>query len=162
MAVRASRWLKTFEQFVDDIRISSKESVSQDERGVKLELWESQRRFMHELGRGLDDGIHAFNCLKSRQLGITTISLALVDVFWPAMHPNLIGCLVTDTEKNREVNRALIEKFSQEQRTGMADDVDGDPVFMGTSAFMLRRTMELNPGLTFRDIKDFRAEKSAA
>ena len=111
MAVRASRWLKTFEQFVDDIRISSKESVSQDERGVKLELWESQRRFMHELGRGLDDGIHAFNCLKSRQLGITTISLALVDVFWPAMHPNLIGCLVTDTEKNREVNRALIEKY---------------------------------------------------
>lgn len=59
-------------------------------------------------------------------------------------------------------DRALIEKFSQEQRTGMADDVDGDPVFMGTSAFMLRRTMELNPGLTFRDIKDFRAEKSAA
>jgi peptide chain release factor 3 len=59
-------------------------------------------------------------------------------------------------------DRALIEKFSQEQRTAMADDVDGDPVFMGTSAFMLRRTVELNPGLTFRDIKDFKAEKTAA
>ncbi len=44
----------------------------------------------------------------------------------------------------------------------MADDVDGDPVFLATSNFMMRRTAELNPGLTFRDIKDFRAEKTAA
>ena len=46
----------------------------------------------------------------------------------------------------------------QEQRTGMADDVDGDPVFLASSAFMLRRTEEGHPGLTFRDIKDVRAE----
>ena len=44
----------------------------------------------------------------------------------------------------------------------MADDVDGDPVFLASSAFMMRRTAELNPALTFRDIKDVRAEAVAA
>ncbi len=44
----------------------------------------------------------------------------------------------------------------------MADDVDGDPVFLATSAFMMRRTAELNPALSFRDIKDVRTEKLAA
>lgn len=41
----------------------------------------------------------------------TTISLALVDVFWLAMHKNIIGCMVTDTEKNRDANRMLIEHY---------------------------------------------------
>jgi peptide chain release factor 3 len=59
-------------------------------------------------------------------------------------------------------DRATIEKFSQNNRANMADDVDGDPVYLASSAFMMRRTAELNPTLTFRDIKDFRAEKTAA
>ena len=45
---------------------------------------------------------------------------------------------------------------------GCVPRVDGDPVFLATSNFMLRRTSELNPDLTFRDIKDFRVEKTAA
>jgi peptide chain release factor 3 len=36
----------------------------------------------------------------------------------------------------------------------MADDVDNDPVFLATSAFMLRRTSEQNASLIFKDIKD--------
>src|SRR5271168_3640468 len=51
--------------------------------------------------------------------------------------------------------RAKLEKFIDGQSSAMADDVNGDPVFLATSAFMMRRTEELNPGLTFRDIKDF-------
>jgi peptide chain release factor 3 len=58
--------------------------------------------------------------------------------------------------------KAAMEKFAGEQRSSMADDVDGDPVYLASSAFMMRRTTELNPSLTFRDIKDFRAEKTAA
>jgi peptide chain release factor 3 len=57
--------------------------------------------------------------------------------------------------------RAVVEKFATDQRNAMADDVDGDPVFLATSAFMMRRTIELNPGLTFRDIKDHRAGQAA-
>jgi peptide chain release factor 3 len=54
-------------------------------------------------------------------------------------------------------DKALVEKFVTEQRTAMADDVDGDPVFLATSAFMMRRATEQNVSLVFRDIKDHRA-----
>ncbi len=55
-------------------------------------------------------------------------------------------------------DRLMLQKFLGDQRTSMADDVDGDPVFLATSAFTLRRTHEQNAGLQFRDIKDHRAE----
>ena len=58
--------------------------------------------------------------------------------------------------------RLKVEKFIADQRSAVADDVDGDPVFLASSAFMLRRVVEANAELTFRDIKDFRAEKTAA
>jgi peptide chain release factor 3 len=58
--------------------------------------------------------------------------------------------------------KIALAKFAGEQRAAMADDVDGDPVFLATSNFMLKRTAELNAGLTFRDIKDFRAVATAA
>jgi peptide chain release factor 3 len=58
--------------------------------------------------------------------------------------------------------RAELDRFVAGQRSAMADDVDGDPVFLASSAFMLRRTMELHPGLVFRDIKDFRPDRAAA
>jgi peptide chain release factor 3 len=51
-------------------------------------------------------------------------------------------------------DRTAVAKFVQDQRTAMADDVDGDPVFLATSAFMLRRTTEQSAGLVFKDIKD--------
>jgi peptide chain release factor 3 len=58
-------------------------------------------------------------------------------------------------------DRAKLDAFIAANRSGMADDVDGDPVFLATSAFMLRRTAELHPGLTFKDIKDFKANAVA-
>jgi peptide chain release factor 3 len=59
-------------------------------------------------------------------------------------------------------DRSALQKFIAENRSAMADDVDGDPVFLATSAFMMRRAVELAPALHFRDIKDVRAEKVAA
>jgi peptide chain release factor 3 len=58
--------------------------------------------------------------------------------------------------------RGALAKFIAGQPGAIAEDIDGDPVFLATSAFMMRRTTELHPGLTFRDIKDFRAAKTAA
>jgi peptide chain release factor 3 len=57
--------------------------------------------------------------------------------------------------------RLAVEKFAQVQRTAMADDVDGDPVYLASSVFTMRRTAEANEELTFRDIKDVRAEVAA-
>ena len=107
---KASRWMGALEAFVKDLRISSKEEVSEDPRGTPLVLWRSQQRFIENVGAGLDAGIRKFYNLKSRQLGITTISLA-VDVLWLAVHPNMIGALVTDTDGNKAANRALIRKY---------------------------------------------------
>jgi len=106
----SKRWLQLFNTFIADIRIVSKEVVTADERGAPLVLWESQKRFINEVGSGLDQGVHKFICLKSRQLGITTVSLA-IDLFWLAMHPNIIGCLVTDDEKKRDANRSLLRQY---------------------------------------------------
>ncbi len=58
--------------------------------------------------------------------------------------------------------RAPLAAFIAANRSAIAEDVDGDPVFLATSAFMMRRTVELNPSLSFRDIKDFRATAAAA
>jgi peptide chain release factor 3 len=59
-------------------------------------------------------------------------------------------------------DKTALAKFIADNRSAMADDVDGDPVFLATSAFMMRRAEELAPALTFRDIKDIRADKLAA
>ncbi|MBN9562626.1 MAG: peptide chain release factor 3 [Alphaproteobacteria bacterium] len=59
-------------------------------------------------------------------------------------------------------DRAALDRFIAENRNAIADDLDGDPVFLATSSFMMRRAAELNAGLTFRDIKDHRAERVAA
>jgi len=122
MALKSSRWLNAFETFVKDIRISSKEEIALDDRGSEFVLWDSQKRFLKEVGEGLDRGVHKFNCLKSRQVGITTLGIALVDVFWPAMHPGIIGCLVTDDEKKRESNRSLIVKYVESFPDGYFGD----------------------------------------
>ena len=58
-------------------------------------------------------------------------------------------------------DRAALTKFIDENRSAICDDVDSDPVFLATSAFMMRRSEELAPKLTFRDIKDVRVEKVA-
>jgi peptide chain release factor 3 len=59
-------------------------------------------------------------------------------------------------------DRASIDAFAAGNRSAMADDVDGDPVFLASSAFMMRRTEEANPKLAFRDIKDVRAVPAPA
>jgi peptide chain release factor 3 len=59
-------------------------------------------------------------------------------------------------------DRMALAKFMDENRSAICDDVDGDPVFLASSAFMMRRAEELAPALTFRDIKDVRVETIAA
>ena len=121
MAAPVKSFQGLFERVAKDVRIQSKEIITDDPRGAPLVLWESQKRFLCEVGGGLDQGIHKFYALKARQLGITTISL-LIDVIWMAMYPNVIGCLVTDDEKKREANRALLVKYVESFPDGYFGD----------------------------------------
>lgn len=104
------KWRHLLEAMANDVRIPSKEGLSEDGQGIPLVLWESQKRFIGEVGDGLDRDIHTFLALKSRQLGITTASL-LVDVAWLAVHDGIVCALVTENEKNREKNRTLLRHY---------------------------------------------------
>jgi peptide chain release factor 3 len=59
-------------------------------------------------------------------------------------------------------DKVALARFVAANRGSMADDVDGDPVFLASSAFMMRRAEEHAPELRFRDIKDVRAAALAA
>ena len=103
--------MPVFTRFITHLRIQSKHvSAGFDEAGAKLELWTSQRRFLEALADGLERNIHFFVVLKSRQLGLTTICLA-IDIFWMALHPNIIGCIVMDNDSNVSVARTTLRKY---------------------------------------------------
>ncbi len=59
-------------------------------------------------------------------------------------------------------DRTALATFIASNRSAMADDVDGDPVFLASSTFMMKRTAEAHPALTFRDIKDIRPSAGLA
>ncbi len=56
---------------------------------------------------------------------------------------------------------AALERFVEAHPAAVADDGDGDPVFLASSAFMLGRTADLSPGIAFHDIKDHRTGRAA-
>jgi hypothetical protein len=70
----------------------------------------SQTYVMEEIAKGLNQGTHFFVILKGRQLGITTISLAL-DLYWHFKNPGFQGTLTTDTEENRDQFRTTLAMY---------------------------------------------------
>ena len=65
---------------------------------------------MEQIASGLEEDIHFFVILKGRQLGITTISLAL-DLYWHFINNGLQGTLTTDTEENRDMFRSTLAMY---------------------------------------------------
>jgi peptide chain release factor 3 len=55
-------------------------------------------------------------------------------------------------------NRGDLDAFVAAHRGDMAEDLDGAPVFMAPSAFMLNYARERSPELTFADIKDYQRQ----
>jgi len=98
--------LKQFYQFCSELKIETKE------QGLRKmdNLLGTQTYVMDEIATGLDNGIHFFVILKGRQLGITTISLAL-DLYWHYINAGLNGTLVTDTEENRDMFRGTLGAY---------------------------------------------------
>ena len=107
-----SKWMPIFLDFIDKLRIQSKEIDAYDDKGAKLDLWGSQRIFLEQISEGMDRGVRTFFNLKSRQLGITTVSLT-IDLFWLATHPGMQGVLVADCDKNRDLFRATLKMYHE-------------------------------------------------
>jgi len=98
--------LKQFYQFCSELKIETKE------QGLRKmdNLLGTQTYVMDEITSGLENGVHFFVILKGRQLGITTISLAL-DLYWHYINAGLNGTLVTDTEENRDMFRGTLGSY---------------------------------------------------
>jgi len=98
--------LKRFYKFCSQLRIESKEHglVRMDK------LLGSQTYVMQEIAKGLEDGIHFFVILKGRQMGVSTISLAL-DLYWLFTHPGLQGTLTTHDEESRDMFRSTLSMY---------------------------------------------------
>ena len=95
--------LPNFYKFCNQLKIETKE------QGLRKmdNLLGTQTYVMNEIDKGLKQGIHFYVILKGRQLGITTISLAL-DLYWHYIHNGLNGTLVTDTEEKRDMFRGTL------------------------------------------------------
>ena len=98
--------LKQFYAFCSELKIETKE------QGLRKmdNLLGTQTYVMDEISSGLESGVHFFVILKGRQLGITTISLAL-DLYWHYINAGLNGTLVTDTEENRDMFRGTLGSY---------------------------------------------------
>ena len=98
--------LAKFYKFCSELKIETKEE------GLKKmgKLLGTQTYVMEEIDKGLKDDVHFFVILKGRQLGITTVSLAL-DLYWQFTHPGWQGTLVSDTEENRDMFRSTLGMY---------------------------------------------------
>jgi hypothetical protein len=92
-----------FERWCGKLQIDSKEKGR-----IPLTWLGSQRYFIEQVAEGLANDVHTFVVLKGRQMGISTICLAL-DLYWMLKHPGLQGAVVTDTDENRLGFRSHIQ-----------------------------------------------------
>ena len=58
--------------------------------------------------------------------------------------------------------KKALDEFSEANRSGIAEDLDGDPVYLARSQFYLDYTRERAPGVVFTDVKDVKAAASGA
>jgi hypothetical protein len=100
-----------FYEFLNNTYIDSKDSGGHMCLGENI--FEGQRRFITSVLDGLEQDIHDVYVLKSRQLGLSTISRAL-STFYLGVTNGLRGALVFDTEGNKSEARLEIVSLINE------------------------------------------------
>jgi hypothetical protein len=98
---------RKFEEFLGVLKVDTKELgrviLGENLRGT-------QKRFLREMYAGLDEGVNEFITLKSRQIGISTISLA-IDMFYAFNVPGASGAIVTHEEGARDQFRTILQTY---------------------------------------------------
>lgn len=97
-----------FVRFLKALKVQSK-----DFGLVPFRLLGSQAYLLDEIERALAQSITTIYVLKSRQIGISTLLLAL-DMFWAFEHRGLLGVFMIHKEEARDDFRAAIEIFFAE------------------------------------------------
>jgi hypothetical protein len=97
---------ENFFEFLRYVRIDSKETGG--DTPLLDHIYEAQSRFLDALWDALARDVHDLKCLKSRQLGISTICKPLV-LFWMGVHDGIQGGMIFDTDQHKEAARTDIE-----------------------------------------------------
>lgn len=104
--------IEHFEKFCESLLIDTKE------RGrIPLRWLGTQRYFVKEVAKGLEQGIHNFIVLKGRQEGISTITIALT-LYWLFGHKGLQGAMVTDSDDNKTKFRSTLQMYIRSMAPG--------------------------------------------
>ena len=94
-----------FRTFCGALQLNSKE------QGRVRFTWNgAQRRFIDLVAKGLENGIHKFVVCKARQLGLTTVCLAL-DLFWLYRNAGMQGAMAVPNETVRDLSRNIIDNY---------------------------------------------------
>jgi hypothetical protein len=99
----------SFWKFCNNLRVDTKEFgiVPLGQR-----IYSGQRYLIERIEAGLQTGVHQFTVLKGRQMGISTVMLAL-DLYWASKYPGTQGSLVTNNEDNREMFRNTLTMYME-------------------------------------------------
>ncbi len=76
-----------------------------------------------------------------------------LDVDWSTAEFTLARWVAAD-------DRRVLDQFAASRHAAMAEDLDGDLVFLARNAFDLEYTGEHNPGIRFADVKDVQRKKA--
>ena len=82
-----------------------------------------------------------------------------LDVSWDESEFTLARWIAADNVKNPDPK--AFETFVKNNGSSVADDLDGDPVFLARNQFNLDYTRERAPGIAFTDIKDVKKVAAA-
>ena len=98
-----------FDKYCRALRVNTKE------RGM-IQLGDqflgTQRRVLTEMTKGFDKGIHDFVILKCRQIGVSTLTLAL-DLYWIQKYKGIQGVMVTQDDGTRDNFRSMLDMYYQ-------------------------------------------------
>ena len=94
-----------FDKFCNKLRINSKEFGV-----VPLKFWGTQRYYLEQIQKGIEEGIRDFKTLKGRQGGITTVDMAIA-TFWMNKYPGTLGAMITDDASNLVRGRSIISQY---------------------------------------------------
>jgi len=118
-----------FRDYLNALRISTKEAGF-----VRLGrcMMGSQTRWLAEVEEGMSRGIREFVTLKCRQIGISSISLAM-DLYFASRHAGLNGALVVHDDGARSQFRATLQTYYE----GLPEDWQKGIVAHNVNQFVL-------------------------
>lgn len=121
---------KHFREYLNALRISTKEEGFMH---LGSALMGTQVRWLAEIEEGMSRGIREFVTLKSRQIGISTISLAM-DLYFASRHAGLNGALVVHDDAARAQFRSTLQTYYE----GLPEDWQKGIVSHNINQFVLQ------------------------